>query len=64
MDGFNASNLRIVIAAALTTNVTLARRPANVLLGTGTGGLLGDSVVLAGYSPVTDLIAGGTARTT
>jgi mRNA interferase MazF len=45
-DGFNASNLRTVIAAALTTNVDRARRPANVLLEKGTAGLTRDSVVM------------------
>src|SRR3989442_1902485 len=45
-DGFNASNLRTVIAAALTTNVVRARRPANVLIEQGTAGLARDSVVM------------------
>jgi len=38
-DGFNASNLRTVIAAALTSNVERAKLPANVLLEQGTAGL-------------------------
>jgi mRNA interferase MazF len=45
-DGFNASNLRTVVVAALTTNVDRAKRPANVLLEQGTGGLARDSVVM------------------
>jgi len=48
-DGFNASNLRTVIAAALTTNVDRAKRPANVLLETGTPGLARDSVVMVSH---------------
>jgi len=48
-DAFNASNLRTVIAAALTTNVDRAGRPANVLLQAGTGGLERDSVVMASH---------------
>src|SRR5215510_7429075 len=48
-DGFNASNLGTVIAAALTTNVDRAKRPANVLLETGTAGLARDSVVLVDH---------------
>lgn len=49
VDGFNASNFRTVIAAALTTNVDRARRPANVLLELGTAGLERDSVVMVGH---------------
>jgi mRNA interferase MazF len=45
-DGFNASNLRTVVVAALTTNVDRAKRPANVLLEQGTAGLARDSVVM------------------
>src|SRR5919198_2697620 len=45
-DGFNASNLGTVIAAALTTHVERAKRPANVLLEEGTAGLNRDSVVM------------------
>ena len=45
-DGFNASNLRTVVAAAMTTNVDRAKRPANVLLEKGTAGLARDSVVM------------------
>jgi len=45
-DGFNASNLRTVVVAALTTNVERAKRPANVLLEKGTAGLVRDSVVM------------------
>jgi mRNA interferase MazF len=48
-DGFNASNLRTVIAAALTTNVDRARRPANVLVEEGTAGLARDSVVMVSH---------------
>src|SRR6266851_7333951 len=48
-DGFNASNLRTVIAAALTTNVDRARRPATVLLETGTAGLARESVVMVSH---------------
>jgi len=48
-DGFNASNLRTVIAAALTTNVDRAKRPANVLLETGTPGLARDSVFMVSH---------------
>src|SRR5262249_61067255 len=48
-DGFNVSNLRTVVAAALTTNVDRARRPANVLLEKGTGGLARDSGVMASH---------------
>ena len=48
-DGFNVSNLRTVVAAALTTNVDRARRPANVLLEKGTAGLAQDSVVMASH---------------
>jgi mRNA interferase MazF len=48
-DGFNASNLRTVVAAALTTNVDRARRPANVLLETGTAGLPRDSVAMVAH---------------
>lgn len=45
-DGFNASHLRTVIAATLTTSVDRAKRPANVLLETGTAGLARDSVTM------------------
>lgn len=45
-DGFNASNLRTVVAAAMTTNLDRAKRPANVLLEKGTAGLARDSVVM------------------
>lgn len=38
-----------MIAAALTTNVDRARRPANVLLERGTGGLARDSVVMVSH---------------
>jgi mRNA-degrading endonuclease toxin of MazEF toxin-antitoxin module len=48
-DGFNVSNLRTVVGAALTTNVDRARRPANVLLEKGTAGLAQDSVVMASH---------------
>jgi mRNA interferase MazF len=48
-DGFNASNLRTVVAAALTTNVDRAKRPANVLLEKGTAGLGRDSVVMTSH---------------
>jgi len=48
-DGFNASNLRTVIAAPLTTNVDRAKRPANVPLETGTAGLARDSVVMVSH---------------
>ena len=48
-DGFNASNFRTVIAAALTTNVDRARRPANVLLEEGAAGLARDSVVMVSH---------------
>jgi mRNA interferase MazF len=48
-DGFNASNLRTVIAAALTTNVDRAKRPANVLLEEGTAGLARPSVVMVSH---------------
>ena len=48
-DGFNASNLRTVVAAALTTNVDRARRPANVLVQEGTAGLARDSVVMVSH---------------
>src|SRR5262245_60572073 len=48
-DGFNPSNLPTVIAAALTTNVDRAKRPANVLLETGTAGLARDSVVMVSH---------------
>ena len=48
-DGFNASNLRTVVAAAMTTNVDRAKRPANVLLEKGTAGLARDSVVMTTY---------------
>jgi len=48
-DGFNASNLPTVMAASLTTNVDRARRPANVLLETGTAGLARDSVVMVSH---------------
>jgi mRNA interferase MazF len=48
-DGFNASTFRTVIAAALTTNVDRARRPANVLLEEGTAGLSRDSVVMTSH---------------
>jgi mRNA interferase MazF len=45
-DGFNASNLRTVVVAALTTNVERAQRPANVLLERGIAALARDSVVM------------------
>jgi mRNA interferase MazF len=48
-DGFNLSNLQTVIAAALTTNLDRARRPANVLLERGTAGLARDSVVMTSH---------------
>ena len=48
-DGFNLSNLRTVVAAALTTNVDRALRPANVLLERGTAGLARDSVVMMSH---------------
>jgi mRNA-degrading endonuclease toxin of MazEF toxin-antitoxin module len=48
-DAFNLSNLRTVVAAALTTNVDRANRPANVLLESGTGGLARDSVVMMAH---------------
>ena len=38
-----------VIAAALTTNIERARRPANVLLEQGTAGLTRDSVVITSH---------------
>jgi len=49
VDGFNLSNLRTVVAAALTTNIDRARRPANVLLEKGTAGLARDSVVMTSH---------------
>jgi mRNA interferase MazF len=45
-DGFNASNLKTVVAAALTTNVDRAARPANVFVQKGAAGLTKDSVVV------------------
>jgi mRNA interferase MazF len=48
-DAFNASNLRTVIGAALTTNIDRAKRPATVLLEEGTGGLARDSVVMTSH---------------
>lgn len=45
-NGFNASSLRTVIVAALTTNLDRAKRPGNVLLERGAAGLERDSVVL------------------
>jgi mRNA interferase MazF len=53
-DGFNASNLRTVIAAALTTNVDRAKRPANVLIEQGTAGLTRDSVVMMSHLRTVD----------
>jgi mRNA interferase MazF len=55
-DGFNASNLRTVIAAALTTNVDRARRPANVLLERGSAGLPRDSVVVVSHLRTLDKV--------
>jgi len=49
VDGFNLSNLRTVVAAALTTNIDRARRPANVLLEKSTAGLARDSVVMTSH---------------
>jgi mRNA interferase MazF len=53
-DGFNSSNLRTVIAAALTTNVDRAKRPANVLLEAGAAGLARDSVVMMSHLRTVD----------
>jgi mRNA interferase MazF len=53
-DGFNASNLRTVVAAPLTTNVDRAKRPANVLIEQGTGGLTRDSVVMVSHLRTVD----------
>jgi mRNA interferase MazF len=53
-DGFNASNFRTVVAAALTTNTERANRPANVLLEKGTAGLARDSVVMTSHLRTVD----------
>jgi mRNA interferase MazF len=53
-NGLNASNFRTIVAAALTTNVDRARRPANVLLEKGTAGLGRDSVVMVSHLRILD----------
>jgi mRNA interferase MazF len=44
-DQFNSSNINTVIGAALTSNLSLARAPGNVLLSSRISGLPKDSVV-------------------
>jgi mRNA interferase MazF len=44
-DSFNRSAIRTVLVAAITTSQRLARRPGNVILPVGTGGLDRESVV-------------------
>ncbi|HXM58172.1 MAG TPA: type II toxin-antitoxin system PemK/MazF family toxin [Candidatus Dormibacteraeota bacterium] len=44
-DSFNRSAIQTVIVAAITTSPRLARRPGNVILPTGVGGLDRESVV-------------------
>lgn len=44
-DSFNRSAIRTVLVAAITTSQRLARRPGNVILPAGVGGLDRESVV-------------------
>lgn len=44
-DEFNASALRTVVVASITTNLRLATTPGNVLVPAGTGGVAEDCVV-------------------
>ena len=44
-DSFNRSQIRTVLVAAITTSQRLARRPGNVILPSGAGGLDRESVV-------------------
>jgi mRNA interferase MazF len=44
-DSFNRSAIKTVLVAAITTSPRLARRPGNVILPAGTGGLDRESVV-------------------
>jgi mRNA interferase MazF len=44
-DEYNASTLRTVVVASLTTNLRLAATPGNVLVPAGIGGATQDSVV-------------------
>lgn len=44
-ESFNRSAIRTVVVAAITTSKRLARRPGNVILPSGTGGLDRESIV-------------------
>jgi mRNA interferase MazF len=44
-DSFNRSAIQTVLVAAITTSLRLARRPGNVILPAGTGGLDRESIV-------------------
>ncbi len=44
-DSFNRSAIRTILVAAITTSQRLARRPGNVILPAGAGGLDRESVV-------------------
>lgn len=44
-DSFNRSEIRTVLVAAITTSARLARRPGNVILPAGIGGLDRESIV-------------------
>src|ERR1700730_9660180 len=53
-DSFNRSAIRTVLVAAITTSQRLARRPGNVILPAGTGGLARESVVNVSHLATVD----------